>query len=165
VDVLAIQTSTPVGEVATVTHALLMGWVGERWSAVGLAGRFDVDDSLAGRNRWCGVGEADLLDILFGIVGLSNEKWALRCGDSGAQSSEGEIVLHSCAVLIFSIEMSYVLQREREGKRKIAWARNSLPYLYYSTNSSITPHQISRAKMEVYESFRNSPNDFRYPDQ
>jgi hypothetical protein len=55
-------------------------------------------------------------------------------------------------VLFFRVD-GVELEREREGK-KIAEPRKSLPYLYISTNLPNKSHQISRAKMKVYESFK-----------
>lgn len=92
--VLAVQAAAPVGKVAASTHALLVGRVVESSSAVGLAGRFDVDDGLAGRNWRSGVGETDFLDILFGIVGLASEKRVFGGSDGGAQGSESKSVFH-----------------------------------------------------------------------
>ena len=63
-------------------------------SAVGLAGRFDVDDGLAGRDWRSDVGETDFLDVLFGVVGLASEKRGFGGSDGGAQGSKSESVLH-----------------------------------------------------------------------
>lgn len=61
--VLAVQTAVPVAEEAAVAHALLVREVIERRGAVRLAGFFDVDDGLAGRDRRRAVGRAHLRDV------------------------------------------------------------------------------------------------------
>jgi hypothetical protein len=101
--VLAVQTAAPVCKVPAIAHALLVGGVVEGGRAVGLAGRFDVDDGLAGRDWRSDVGETDFLDVLFSVVGLASEQRVFGGSDGGAQGSESEGVFHDYGLLFFSV--------------------------------------------------------------